>query len=576
MKNIRNIDESWDKFLQEIENYANHTVSHDSFYSIISDGLKAFYQFPNAVVCAVYLTNNNFEFEYKGKFPEKSFVNFEDIFENELNKGTLGFVVENTKTIVSDTYKYDHSNSLLIVPLSASNVTLGVVFLLVNQKNEEIPKISIKLTSLLGSLFANSIENSYNIKEKEVSNILLEQKIAQRTSDLENSKRELNAILDSIHNAIIVVDNNDLNIIKTNYIAEDLLQATAEDLYKNKITDYLDCDDIGEDFKNYESTLITKDKNIPILRTTSFLKYGNQNYRIESFFDITEIKEAERKLQEANELLELKVEERTTDLQLLVNKLTQEIKERENAEREIRKMLAKEKELNELKSRFVAMVSHEFRTPLTVIKSSTQLIHRYFDRMEKPDKEYYLYRIEKTVDILTQLIDNALFVSKSEKKTVDIDNNEIHISDFLKEIISDIKLVYSSDRNIQLFVNVEDNNVETDAKLLRLIVTNLINNALKYSDSKDPIDVSVSDNENDKLEVSVKDYGIGIPESEQNKIFDLFYRASNVGNIAGTGLGMVVVIESLKLLNGKLDLSSEVNKGSVFKFIIPKKVHNGN
>jgi len=291
---------------------------------------------------------------------------------------------------------------------------------------------------------------------------------------------------------------------------------------------------------------------------------GDINYRIENFLDISHRVKAEEALKKANELLELKVKERTVDLQLMVHKLKEEISIRENAEKEVRRMLDREKELSKLKSRFVTMVSHEFKTPLTVIKSATQMMLKFAQTLDETERHLYMKRIVKTVDLMTDLIENVIFIGKTGSlNAINTNFKDIKLYDFCIDIIDNFSLSYNFERKINFKYNSEIDYYNTNANALQLIITNLLSNALKYSEASKPVDFIVYE-ENGYIMFSIQDYGIGIPEKEQIQIFDLFYRADNVGSISGTGLGMSVVLESIKQLNGKIELKSKVNQGSTF------------
>lgn len=270
-----------------------------------------------------------------------------------------------------------------------------------------------------------------------------------------------------------------------------------------------------------------------------------------------------------NETLELKVQERTLDLQILVKKLKDEIEQHNKVQQELKFMLDKEKELNQMKTRFVSMVSHEFRTPLTVIRSAAQMIRKYHDSLTKEEKIDYLNRILGTVDNLTDLIENVLFIGKEKENKTEIDAKEkIDLIRFTENLINEFESTLLYRREINFSTIGYRDKVETNERYLRLILMNLLSNAAKYSSRDTPIELKLYFND-DNYTYQVTDYGIGIPEDEQEKIFELFYRAENVGKISGSGIGLQVVLNSLQKLNGNLDLSSKLNKGTTFTVTIP-------
>ena len=267
-------------------------------------------------------------------------------------------------------------------------------------------------------------------------------------------------------------------------------------------------------------------------------------------------------------MLELKIEERTEDLQILIFKLNVEIEERKKAEQEIIKSLEKEKELSELKSRFVSMVSHEFRTPLTIIRTSAQLIEKYYDKINEEDRISYMKRIMQTVDLMTDLIDNVLFIGRSDAQKLTFNTGQININDFCRNIIREIQLSYNNERSINATFDCQQEMIALDSQLLTVILFNLLTNAIKYSEKSTTVDFDLKSDE-DNLTFSIIDRGIGMNEEDQRKIFDSFHRGSNVGNIPGTGLGMSVVLRSLELHGGRIELSSKLNEGSKFTVTIP-------
>ena len=561
----------WNVLLNNIESFLDSYTNFSTFYEKVKEGLKVFLTIPHAKYASIFLLEpEELLFDQMMCLPDEKEEYFDKIYDEELEKGTIGLSIDASKPVITETFNQE-KHHLVTVPLTVGNKTTGIVLVVCEDSSDELPHLIFKLTSLMGGLYGNIIENYFIRLETENTKNSLEQKVAARTIDLSRSKMELNAILDSVQTAIIVSNDKTGDIIKSNPVAEKLTGLTSDQLKNRNIFELLSRNTESGDNDNAEDVLVNyKLDRIPILRNTSFLRLGDKNYRIESFYDITDIKETERKLNDANELLDLKVQERTTDLQLLVNKLTEEIKDREDAEKKIRAMLEKEKELSDMKSNFVAMISHEFRTPLTVIKSSTQLINKFFERMSKEERNRYLDRIVKTVDNMTHLIDNAIFITKSENHSVDIYKTKIDINSFIADIVNDVKLVHNIKRDIHVNVDQKVKDFYNDEKLLRLVIMNLLSNAVKYSEDGTDVKISAEIINND-LKITVEDKGIGIPDEEQDNIFNLFYRAGNVRNIAGTGLGMAVVVESVKLLDGKIDLWSKEKIGTKFFVFIPNK-----
>jgi signal transduction histidine kinase len=198
------------------------------------------------------------------------------------------------------------------------------------------------------------------------------------------------------------------------------------------------------------------------------------------------------------------------------------------------------------------------------------MLNKFNEELAENDRNNYLKKIAKTVDYMTELIDNVIFIGKTNVKRNLLNKSKLNIVDFCKNIIEDFKITQKKERVVNLKISTKFDEILIDDKLLKLIITNLLTNASKYSIEEKSIEFNLI-TDSDFLEIRIKDYGIGIPEKEQNKIFDIFYRAENVGNISGTGLGMAVITESLQILKGEITFKSELGKGTEFMVKIPVK-----
>jgi PAS domain S-box-containing protein len=237
-------------------------------------------------------------------------------------------------------------------------------------------------------------------------------------------------------------------------------------------------------------------------------------------------------------------------------------------QRELTKALEREMELNELKSRFVAMASHEFRTPLSTIMSSVALVEKYDDPSQKEDKIRHINRIRSTVKNLTNILTDFLSLDKLESGLVMVNPAVFKLDKFCAEVVEEIRVVVKPGQQINYLYAATIRDVNMDQNLLRNILTNLLNNAIKYSPEKSYIDFSVSNTDNELI-MSVKDSGLGIPEADKPFMFDRFFRAKNVSTIQGTGLGLNIVKRYVDLMGGKIDFVSEENKGTTFTVKLP-------
>ncbi|WP_404790293.1 ATP-binding protein [Altericista sp. CCNU0014] len=245
-----------------------------------------------------------------------------------------------------------------------------------------------------------------------------------------------------------------------------------------------------------------------------------------------------------------------------------EITERKRAEVETQRALEKVEELSELKSRFIFMVSHEFRTPLTSIFSASELLEHYGQKWPPEKILQYLKQIQESVRRMNGLLEDVLIIGAGEVGKLKIKPTEIDIVQFCQQLIEETQL---SKQNHHAFNFTHDTRVQRvviDSKLLRHILSNLLSNAAKYSPVQKPIDLNLRVDSR-QITLEVVDLGIGIPQEDQKYLFDLFHRATNVGTIGGTGIGLSIVKKSVDALGGIISFKSEVNSGSKFTVSIP-------
>jgi signal transduction histidine kinase len=244
------------------------------------------------------------------------------------------------------------------------------------------------------------------------------------------------------------------------------------------------------------------------------------------------------------------------------------ILERKQIEDEIRQALTIETELSELKSRFISNVSHEFRTPLAIVQSSTQLLKYYHDRMDEEKKLQHLEKIEDQVQQMTSLLERVLTISKSETVGLSFNPAPIDLIAFCTSIVEEIMLTTGKSHEIHLLYEPKNFNCSVDEKLLRHILTNLLSNAVKYSPGGTWIQLGLSCDDQQIL-ICVQDQGIGIPAEDLKHLFKDFHRGANVGTISGTGLGLAIVQRATQTHGGEITVESTVGFGTTFTVKIP-------
>lgn len=256
--------------------------------------------------------------------------------------------------------------------------------------------------------------------------------------------------------------------------------------------------------------------------------------------DITELTEYRRTLEE-------KIEERTVELRLA---------------------LQKEKEALEIKTRFVAIASHEFRTPLSSIQFAANFLKQYDHRIKKPDRDQKLDNIVVQVEYMTGLLDDVLTYGKSEAGKISLITANFNLQDFINKIIEEVGHSTKNTHKIQTEFHNTPAEIETDGKLLRSVMSNLLTNAIKFSPGREKVHLTISGIENQVL-IRIHDEGLGIPADELEKIFEPFLRGKGVDSIPGTGLGLSITKKAVELLGGTLRVKSVVNEGTTFTVLLP-------
>ena len=300
----------------------------------------------------------------------------------------------------------------------------------------------------------------------------------------------------------------------------------------------------------------------PIEISLSHFKAGQSMHYIAFVSDVTLKRKVEMELilknqqiNQLNETLEQEVAARTQALQNTLDKLEINTKELEIS-------LEKEKVLGDLKTRFVSMASHEFRTPLTSILGSATLIEKYAKAEDQPKREQHINRIKSSVSHLTEILEEFLSVGKLEDGKLEIHPAEFSIRDFIQDILSDFS---TYNRSIRFELEV-DFTCFQDSSILRKVIFNGLSNALKFSEKEVVLQVIRNDT---YAELCIIDQGIGISEEDQKHLFQRFFRGGNATVIQGTGLGLHLIDRYMRLLGGKVEIRSELNKGTELCLQLP-------
>ncbi len=432
---------------------------------------------------------------------------------------------------------------------------------------------------------------------------LTQQKKAER--DLLEEKEKTRTYFDMANTLNVVLDAEG-NILEANKKAAAFLRLPESDLQGKNWLDLILPEETkaqqtsfyrrmmkGEiPFENYLETRSTdgqQQEHVIAWHNTALTdEHGAISRMITSGIDITEQHRAEAHIKKLNAELEERVDQRTEELASAVNQLLNinqqleyEVRERRAAEEalrkneaELRKAFEKEKELSALKSRFVSMASHEFRTPLSTILSSADLVEAYTREDQQEKRLKHITRIKTAVANLTNILNDFLSLSRLEEGKIEHQPVRFELHTFFEEILDEVQGLLKRGQRIQHQLPMPQVEVVLDKKFLKNILLNLLSNAIKYSGEKQSIrcDVSLKDG---YLQIAIEDRGIGIPEEEQQYLFTRFFRAHNVENIQGTGLGLNIVKRYVELMEGDIRFESVPERGTTFWVNIPLQYHSG-
>ena len=421
----------------------------------------------------------------------------------------------------------------------------------------------------------------------------------EKMRELTAEAKRLEAIINTATDGIITID--DQGVIETiNPAAAQLFAYTPEDVIGEKInilmpapyrqehdgymhqyhrTGKAQIIGIGREVEGQRSDGTV----FPFRLAVSEMHINNRRLYTGIVHDLSDIKAAERRIKELNRALEEKVAQRTEDLANAVDQLLstnqllkQEIEERQAIENQLREnevelqeALTKEQELGALKSRFVSMASHEFRTPLSTILSSVELVEMYQTEEQHPKRLKHINRIKAAVGNLNDILNDFLSLSKLEEGRLGAIKEEVELGPFLLQLEDEVSMLLKSGQVLDFTHIANEWIIQTDPKILRNILLNLLSNASKYSTEDTTIHLKVLKAE-DAYHFEVEDHGMGIPVEDQKHLFTRFFRAHNVENIKGTGLGLHIVQRYLDLLNGTIEFTSELGAGSTFRIRLPQ------
>jgi PAS domain S-box-containing protein len=370
----------------------------------------------------------------------------------------------------------------------------------------------------------------------------LEQRVAERTQELQQSQALYQAIVQD-QSELICRYTVHGTLIFVNRAYAEFFGQSAEALVGQRFLATLD----AEQWEALAAQLAVLGPQQPVLETELQLADANG---------------VPRWIQWINRLV-LDAEGRPVGFQAVGRDITA----RHQFEESLQKALDHAMELNELKSRFVSMVSHEFRNPLAVMQTSVQMLQRYSDRLSEADKRRQLDTLQMYIRRMTDLLEEVLTISRAEAGKLAFNPEPVDVAALCRSIVDEIRTI--APPTLTFTVEAEgDCRAVADPRLLTLAVTNLVSNAAKYSKAQGTVRVGVYRQEH-AVTVSVEDQGIGIPQREQGHVFEGFFRASNVGTLPGTGLGLLIARHCVMRHGGTLTFRSQENVGTIFTITVP-------
>ncbi|PKQ46390.1 PAS domain-containing sensor histidine kinase [Confluentibacter flavum] len=407
----------------------------------------------------------------------------------------------------------------------------------------------------------------------------------------QNEKDIFNVLFEAVSEGVIVV-NNKQQIVETNASAERMFGYNKDELVGQHLNVLIPQKyhaghgaHVDGFMKHKESRQMGRGRDLfgahkngtifPVEAGLNPLEINKEAFVMALVIDISIRKQQELQLQELNNELERKVKERTKALSVTVEELKivnqerdVEIKKRIEAQNKTKSALKKEKELNELKTKFLSLVSHEFKTPLSGILTSAMLLGKYklTEQQEKRDK--HIKTISDKVHYLNNILNDFLSIEKLDTGKINYKFCSFKISKVVNEVVYNANMLLKEGQEIKYPENIDDYSMFQDEKIVELALSNLVHNAIKYSSENTLVDIQIKQNDKNTT-FKIKDNGMGIPINDQKNIFNRYFRAENALLTQGTGIGLNIVKSHLENLGGTISFISEENKGSEFVITLP-------
>jgi PAS domain S-box-containing protein len=481
----------------------------------------------------------------------------------------------------------DMSGKDLVLNLQASN--RKIPFLIITGYSEQ--KIAIELMKLGAYDFVikdyNLVSMLPSVIKSSIDRFKTELKLNETENEILKNEQKYRTIIENASDGIFIFDAPG-NCIDVNQTGCLMLGYTIDEMLRKHITELIP----EEDLKEILSEIIYTEDEIPKLKKT-YIKERRMKRKDGSYFfvevstkvmssytigivrDITLRKMNEELLANINKELERLVSERTSQLEITMNELRAEIDVRKRIESElikakdeINKAYEAEKHLNQLKTSFISMISHEYRTPLTIINTSSYLLEKSLSSIQLDKGKQHLDKIQSSVKSMTRLLENVLIIDKIERTKGNVYMESFDIDKLVARIVSDLN---GNGSRIEFSNMCGTSKIVSNITLFTYILQNLLSNSIKYSGGTDKVIVNL-DCKQGLIILTIVDTGIGIPPEEiNNELFEPFHRAHNTSTISGTGLGLAIVRKSIDCLEGNIKIDSVLGSGTKVTVEIPLK-----
>ena len=400
-----------------------------------------------------------------------------------------------------------------------------------------------------------------------------------------------NILFEAIPGGIFIVDQ-ETNIVAVNAVAEKMFGYEKGELihqpkdillpkrylstHKNQLNYFTNQLNSGKNTRGLYLFGLTKNNTeFPLEISINSFSIYEKEYLMVLVIDMTIRRETEKKIDSIKVVLEEKVKKGTAELKNTINQLKEvnrnykkELNRRIGIEIKLKEALKKERELNELKSKFLSLVSHEFKTPLSGILTSAILLEKYQLTEDQKKRDKHLNTITSKVQYLNNVLNDFISLERLDSSNENYKYKNFNLSKVINEVVYNANMLLKSGQRINIPPNTSDYVLYQDEKILEIILSVVIYNAIKYSPENSEIDLEISKNTKNII-FTIKDQGMGIPKNDQKFVYNRYFRGENVLNIQGTGIGLNIVKEHLKNLGGTINFISTENKGSVFFVQLP-------